>query len=125
MKRILLPLVFLALTLVSVRAQVILQDDFNYANGILTNVSSGLWVNHSGTPDTAVSGGKVEVFSSRFGDVSRPLTNTPGTTIYASFVVRMTSLPSARSLLCSLQRQWYSKFQGADLGTGTCRYCAG
>jgi hypothetical protein len=76
-------------------AQVILQDDFSYPNGLITINSSGLWVRHSGTGnDSFVRNGRLEVFSSRADDVNRPFTNSPAAVVYASFVVNMTNLPN-------------------------------
>jgi hypothetical protein len=77
-------------------SQILLQDDFAYADGALTNVSAGLWARHSGTvSDALVSGGKLQIFGARSEDVNRALTNTPGTILYASFILRNTTLPTA------------------------------
>jgi hypothetical protein len=112
MKRILLPIVFSLLAVVSVRAQVILQDDFGYANGILTNVSSGLWTNYSGTPDSAVVNNKLQVFGSRAGDVSRPFTNTPGSVLYASFIVNSTNLSAGSNYFAHFLITGSTTFKG-------------
>ncbi len=96
MKRILLPIVFSLLAVMSVRAQVILQDDFTYADGLTTNVSGGLWVVHSSSGNNSfVANNQLQVFGSRGDDINRLFSGTPGSVLYASFVVRMTALPNA------------------------------
>jgi hypothetical protein len=97
MKRVLLSTITLSLLITqSLRAQVILQDSFSYANGLTTFVSSnafssGLWTNYSGANDSTINNGRLEVFGSRAADIWRPFTNTPATTIYASFIVNATN----------------------------------
>ena len=100
MKKTLFIAMLSLLFITGLKAQVILQDSFNYANGILTNVSSGLWSNYSGTADSQVVNGRLEVFGTaaggagvRSGDVYRPFTNTLSSSIvYASFIVNATNL---------------------------------
>jgi hypothetical protein len=95
-KILLLSLVSLAMMATSLRAQVILQDAFTYANGLTTNVSGGLWVVHSSSGNNSyVVNNKLEVFGSRGDDINRLFAGTPGSVIYASFIVRMTNLPTA------------------------------
>ena len=78
-------------------AQVLLQDDFTYADGPTTDVSAGKWSSHSGTAGSSfVAGGKLQVFGSRSEDINASLgtTNESGT-VYASFVVNCTTVPNA------------------------------
>ncbi len=94
-KSLLLSLVLLATFATSLRAQVILQDSFTYANGFTTNVSGNLWVAHSGSPATSsVNNGRLEVFGSLAADINRPFTNTAATTIFASFIVNAATIAS-------------------------------
>lgn len=52
----------LAFTATTASGAILVSDDFSYADGALTSVSSGAWANHSGTAETLfVSGGAVNV----------------------------------------------------------------
>jgi len=108
MKRNLL-IAFLSLsTIASIRADLIWYEGFNYADGYLPTVSSGVWARHSGSQnDSLVNNKKLEVSTSGVGlartdDVNRSLctvggcsyTNS-GTVLYASFTMNFTNLPSA------------------------------
>jgi hypothetical protein len=85
-----------ALSAAQLQAQVILQDDFTYSDGVTMTVSGGKWARHSGTADNSfVAGGKLEVFATRGDDINSAFTGAPSTTVYASFLVKCTSLPSA------------------------------
>ncbi len=85
-----------ALLAVQIEAQVILQDDFAYSDGLTTEVSGGKWSRHSGTAGNSyVAGGKLEVFATRTDDINASFTAAPATIVYASFVVNCTALPSA------------------------------
>ena len=93
---------YLALLLVAMsfatvsHAAVVLDEPFNYADGSLTNVST-IWTNHSGTSGPLeVSGMKAVVNQNNAIDVNSGLAGAPynGPTIYFSFKVRLTTLPS-------------------------------
>src|SRR4030095_11433441 len=78
-------------------AAVVLNETFSYPDGVLTNVSSGSWSNHSGTlGQVDVSGGKVNVSQAETEDVNRWLDGAPYTSgnLYASFVVNFSVLPA-------------------------------
>ena len=104
MKRNLLLVLLACLTATAVRADLIWYEGFNYADGSLTNNSAGVWINHNGNPDAAVSGGKLQNGSGAYslaGDVHRDFcsdvcdyTNTP-MVLYASFTVNSTNFPDA------------------------------
>ena len=81
----------------SAHADLIFQDNFSYANGSTTNVSGGLWVNHSGTAGTSlVNDGQLEVLASRTEDINRPLGSSIATgSIYYAVTFSITSLPNA------------------------------
>lgn len=111
-KNLLLAVVLVATLATSLRAQVILQDSFPYANGALTNVSGNLWTNYSGTSDSTVNNGRLEVFGSRFGDVSRPFTNTSGTVLYASFIVNSTNLSNSTNYFAHFLITGSTTFKG-------------
>ena len=65
MKRNLLLVLLACLTATAVRADLIWYEGFNYADGDLTNVSSGLWLNASGgSQDMLVSGNQLQVSAS-------------------------------------------------------------
>ncbi len=89
----------------SARADLVLSNSFGYADGALVTVSAGSplgeWFTHSGTTGQVdVASGKVNVTQSESEDVSTVLTNatypTPFSsgTLYASFVVNFSQLPS-------------------------------
>src|ERR1039458_388984 len=114
MKKLTALVLFSFLAAVSVRADVIWQDTFNYANGALTTVSGGLWIKHSGTAnpsDSIVNNHRLEVSTTtaylgvtatRQDDVNRQFSITNNSIytnvqqfIYASFIVNFTNLPTA------------------------------
>jgi hypothetical protein len=114
MKKLTALVLFSFLAAVSVRADVIWQDTFNYANGALTTVSGGLWIRHSGTAnpsDSIVNNHRLEVSTTtaylgvtatRQDDVNRQFSITNNSIytnvqqfIYASFIVNFTNLPTA------------------------------
>lgn len=95
-KSLLLSIVLLATFATSLRAQVILQDSFTYANGLTTNVSAFAWTNHSGGADSFINNGRLEVFGSRTADINRPFSPALSSTIaYASFIVNATNLSAS------------------------------
>ncbi|MFM8418912.1 MAG: hypothetical protein ACKOEQ_02160 [Verrucomicrobiota bacterium] len=79
------------------RAEVLLDETFNYPDGPLASVSDGRWVTHSGTPgQVAVSGGGIRLLGSKTEDirnafVTRGVTNG---TLFAGLDVRFRALPS-------------------------------
>jgi len=104
MKRILLTVPLACLCALSVRADLIWYEPFNYSDGDIGTVSSGVWVNFSGNLDMEVYNHTLEVSSSygnvvsRTGDYYRSLGSPYGDTaqvLYASFTVSCTNLPDA------------------------------
>ncbi|MEP6663364.1 MAG: immunoglobulin domain-containing protein, partial [Verrucomicrobiota bacterium] len=86
-----LPIFF---ALLSLRAQVILNEPFSYPDGSIITNSGGVWSNHSGTiGQTLVSGGKLLLTQSASEDINAA---TPGigTIVYASFKVNFSQVPS-------------------------------
>lgn len=98
MKKLLLTIASIAM-LTQLDAQIILQDNFTYSDGITTNVSGGLWKYSSGSDDSYIKNGRLEVSgvapAVRSGDIFRLFTGTPGNIVYASFIVNMTNFPSS------------------------------
>ena len=107
MKKLIPLIMLLVLSAVAVRADLIWQEQFNYADGSITNTSGMVWIKYSGssTPpsDAYVHGHRLENSATggsntRQDDIRRPFTsaytNAP-TVLYASFVVNCTNLPSA------------------------------
>jgi hypothetical protein len=98
MKKIISSAIALLIAAIGVHSQVILQDSFNYADGLTTFVSTNIptpilgWTNHSGTVDSRIKSGRLEVFGNRAGDINRQFTNTPAGVVYASFTVNSTNL---------------------------------
>ena len=106
------------LAIVCVRADLILQETFNYTNGPVSVTSTNgtgsttisNWLTHSGNIDSFVNNRRLEVSSTsaylgvsatRSGDVHRVLTTTPNSiytnshqVLYASFVANFTNLPT-------------------------------
>lgn len=79
------------------RATVLLSDSFSYPDGAITNVSGGVWTEHSsGTPCQVVSG-QAQVSFSGAEDVHAALAGQPFSsgTLYASFTVKCVTLPSS------------------------------
>jgi len=106
------------------RADLIWHEGFHYPNGDLTNASSGVWINFSGSQDMLVNNSNLEVsttgnaISSRSGDYRRPLatvaaspyTNTVQV-LYASFTVICTNLPNGAG-------SYFASFYNPKSGTG-------
>jgi len=98
MKKLLLNLCACTLLLGSVRADVILNEPFSYADGPLDAISGGLWNLHSGTTNQVeVASGKARLTQSESEDVSALLAGRPYSSgnLYASFVIHQTGLPNA------------------------------
>jgi hypothetical protein len=109
------------LAAISLRADVIWQETFNYSNGPVSITSTNgtgsttisNWVTHSGSQDCYVNNHRLEVSTTtayggvtatRSGDVNRQFSTTSGSiytnvqqVIYASFIVNFTNLPTANS----------------------------
>ena len=95
-KFVLLSSALLSLFTAHLQAQVILQDSFTYANGAITNVSAFLWKTTPAAtvPNAFVNNGRLEIFGTRAEDINSTFTGTPGTVVYASFIVNATNLVS-------------------------------
>src|ERR1051325_5032060 len=88
--------------LLNARADLIFHDDFSYADGQIITTSTNLWLRHSGsTGDAIVHSGKLEIFTTRFDDINRFMTNVStgtgpiGPVVYAAFTVNSTNLAGA------------------------------
>lgn len=81
-------------------ASVLFEEPFNYLDGALVTVSAGNWTTHSGTVgEVGVISGRVDLRVPSSEDVNRLLAGQPytpisGVTLYASFTVKFTGLPS-------------------------------
>lgn len=112
MKQLTILTLFSLFTVASLRADIILQDQFNYPNGqvIVTSTNSvaptnAVWIRHSGSGNDAfVNNHRLENAAtggspvSRQDDVHRffPAAYTNASTIiYASFIINSTNLPNA------------------------------
>ncbi len=94
MKRILYGVSLSILAAIPLKAQVQFSEPFNYANGVLTNVSGGVWQRHSGANnDSIVTNQQLQVFGTRADDVNRSFpTNQTG--MFGAFTENMKSLPT-------------------------------
>jgi endonuclease/exonuclease/phosphatase family metal-dependent hydrolase len=106
------------------RAGVLLNEPFSYANGPITNVSAGLWANHSGTDGQVnIMNGEVSLTFSETEDVNVPLGGQPypaaGATniFYARFTARFTELPTAGG-------SWFACFKDGSVSGFRCRVFA-
>jgi hypothetical protein len=86
---------------VGLRADILLSNSFNYADGPLVTVSSGDWVHHSGatTGEVKVVSGRVLLSQTNAEDVSSVLSGQPyaastNVLLYASFTLNVLSLPT-------------------------------
>jgi endonuclease/exonuclease/phosphatase family metal-dependent hydrolase len=82
-------------------AGLILTDSFDYANGPLVTASNSPWLHDSGatTGEVSVVSGRVFLSETNTEDVHAPLSGAPytaigGTTLYVSFTLNVTSLPT-------------------------------
>ncbi len=75
----------------------LLSDTFSYADGAITNVSAGVWVEHSSGASCQVVSGQAQVSSTAAEDVHSALIGQAFTTgtLYASFTVKCVTLPNA------------------------------
>lgn len=98
MKRIFLPLMALVGAASLAPGALIWNEPFDYPDGSLIVVSSGVWTNHSGVPEQVdVASGKVNLSQTESEDVSAGLPGGPYTAetdLYASFIVNFNTLPS-------------------------------
>lgn len=81
-------------------AAVVFSDNFSYADGALTNAAPAVWLEHAGGAPLQVVGGQAQISSTLAEDVHAALTGQPyatgsGVTLYASFTVKFTALPTA------------------------------
>jgi endonuclease/exonuclease/phosphatase family metal-dependent hydrolase len=113
-----------ALTMSRALAVVLLNEPFSYTNGPITNVSAGLWANHSGTDNQVnVTNSEVYLTSDETEDVNVPLAGQPypaaGATniFYARFTARFTELPTAGG-------SWFACFKDGTLSGFRCRVFA-
>lgn len=78
------------------------QDDFNYGDGPLVEVSSGLWIHHSGstTGEVSVINGAVQLTQSATEDVNLPWSSTAATNNsmwFARFTFQFSERPKGAS----------------------------
>jgi endonuclease/exonuclease/phosphatase family metal-dependent hydrolase len=78
-------------------ATVLLNDSFSYPDGAITNVSGGVWIEHSGGAPCQVVSGQAQVSSTAAEDVHAVLAGQPFSSgaLYASFTVKCTALPTS------------------------------
>jgi Immunoglobulin domain len=107
MKKPLIAALLFCLAVISVRADLIWYEPFNYNDGAIITNSSGLWTRHGGTAnpsDVLVKNHKVEISATggatvtRQDDVHRlfPAAYTNSQiVVYASFTINVTNLPNA------------------------------
>jgi len=93
-------LVAAAGSLVVARAEVVLEESFDYDDGSIVVLAADTWKNHSGgSEQTEVVDGQLELTQANSEDFHAKLTGGPfkknsGGTMYASFDVEFTELPS-------------------------------
>lgn len=95
--RRILTLVLALGTGLAAHAERLLNEPFDYTDGALTSVAPDLWKLHSGTASQLdVTGGVLNVTGSESEDANRSFTGTGLTsgTLFASFDVTLTALPS-------------------------------
>ena len=101
MKKLVLTILALATLSASLRADLVLNDSFNYPDGAIDGAAGSPWTRHSGTAGTAlVRQKKLEIFSSRAEDVGALLSGGPykpgsNTLLFASFRLACTNLPTS------------------------------
>lgn len=81
-------------------ASLLFTDSFDYPDGAITNVSNGIWTEHSSGAPCQIVSGQAQVSFSAAEDVHAALTNQPfstgsGVILYASFTVKCSALPSS------------------------------
>ena len=86
--------------LVSARSEVVLEESFDYVDGSIVVLAADTWKNHSGgSEQTEVVDGQLELTQANSEDfhaklVGGPFKKNSGATMYASFDVEFTALPS-------------------------------
>lgn len=97
MKKYLFPLIAGLGLAAGARGALVLDETFTYADGALTNVSGGIWANHSGTTPIQVVGEKAVISQANNGDNFAQLTGAPYSSgnLYASFVVNFSTVPTS------------------------------
>ncbi|MDB6111047.1 MAG: hypothetical protein JWR69_2797 [Pedosphaera sp.] len=107
----------LGLAALTAHASVLLQDNFSYIDGPLTNVSAGKWVQHSGNlAGMQVVSGALQVSASLADDCNSSLTgapyasNSPTAALYSSFTLNVSTLPTAGGA-------YFAHFKDAGLGS--------
>lgn len=94
----LLILLLALLAPLAIRAEVLLNEPFDYPDGPITSVAPGLWINHSGTVEqSSVAGGASFITGGETEDVNRSFTSTGISTgtLFGSFDLVLTALPSS------------------------------
>ena len=100
MKTKLLALAAIAFSLLPGRGENVLSESFStYPNGAIVGAPGSPWANNTGTAGSMLaSNASLEINAGRSEDISAPLsrmlTNTTDTAAYASFNIRVLSLPS-------------------------------
>lgn len=114
---------------------VVFNDYFDYADGNLTNVSGYFWSDHSGATPLVVTGGKVIVDGSKAQDcnatlIGAPYTTNSGVTLYASFKVNFSTLPSGAGTYFAHYKDngtfnFYTRLWAATNGAGDGKFRLG
>jgi endonuclease/exonuclease/phosphatase family metal-dependent hydrolase len=83
----------------SVRGAVLLSDSFNYPDGPVVGAAGSPWIDHSSGTSANIVSGQLQVDSARSEDISAPLVGQPYTTgsnvtLFASFTIHFTTLPT-------------------------------
>ena len=113
MKRLII--VAATVSLVTARAEVVLDESFSYVNGPIVLQAADTWKNHSGTEgQTEMVDGRLNLSQAASEDINAMLPRGPykksgGGTMYASFDVEFTELPSGGG-------SYFAHFK--DKGTG-------
>jgi hypothetical protein len=109
MKKAAVLLVFVLLGSISARAEILFQDYLNYSNGLIA--TDGVWQVYYPSPpvgDAVVSNNLLILKTSDKDSVEAPFTNnTSSTLVYASFTIKVTSLPSASG-------SYFAEFQNTN-----------
>ena len=102
MNKIILTLVALVYLGSDTRAASIFSDDFNYPDGSLVGAAGSPWTHFSGTTtgEVNIAAGLLNITRAETEDVTvslggGPFTTNSGTTLYTSFTVSFSALPSA------------------------------
>jgi hypothetical protein len=121
MKRILTSLVCTLPLILHTQASEIFSEDFSYPDGPLASGSSGVWATHSGTADQiSVSSGRIELTESNTEDVNVTLPGQPYAdgTLYASFSVSFSEVPSGDGTFLAHFKDGGNGFRGRVFATG-------